>query len=357
MAVLRIKSPRTGRVSYKAVVTFRDETGKRRQLTRNVATRSAAKKAEAELIRARDEGVVRASGERLLFGTYIPQWLAQQHALRETTRTLYRQLTAHLIADIGHVPLNRVTPIQLLQVYGRLRTEGKSEQTILLVHRVTRKLLKDAVRLGLAMRNVADLVDAPKPDRYEHTVLGIDEIRAIFAVADDTEYGTFIRLATWTGLRLGELTALTWADIDLDAATLRVRNAYDKLGKLSTPKTEHSKRRISLSPETVRLLTAQHVGITDPAALVFRRPDGSPFTHALVNHAWRSIRTKAGVPRARFHDLRHAHASHLLAAGWSLADVSARLGHTAITTTLNTYTHALPGRDAELAKAVDRIFV
>lgn len=352
MAVVKITSPRTGAVTYAAVVAYRDEDGKRRQKRQHASNRKEAKRIEAELLRQRDEGTVTRS-DRLLSGAYLEQWLAQQNGIRQTTATLYAGLLAPARKSFGAVPLTKLTPIHLMQLYGSLRAAGLSEKSILNTHRTLHKSLRDAIRWGLATRNVADLVDAPRPEAYEHYVISLETLRDIFAVADDTELGTLIRLAAWTGLRLGELLALTWAD--LDGNVLRIRQAYDHTGSLAAPKTEKSKRRLTLSPETVRMLEVHRTGVTDPEALIFRRADGRPFTHSAVDHGWRAIRNRVGIPRARFHDLRHSHATHLIAAGWPIALVSARLGHSTVVTTLNTYTHALPSQDVDIALAIDTV--
>jgi len=351
MAVLKIVSKRTKRVTYKAVVNVPAEDGKpRRQISRSAPTRAAAKSLEAELTLEYVEGQ-RRQFDRLAVVTFFEQWLAQQGDLRESTRKRYRELYAPIVAEYGPLSITKLSPVHVLELYGKLRARNLSPKTILNVHRLWKQAFGDAVRWDLIPRNVVDLVDAPRPVRYEHHVLTLPELRRVFDAADDTPIGPLVRVAAWTGLRLGESLALRWSDIEPGNGRLAVRQARDTTGRISQPKTARSARQITLSPETVSVLSA--IGNGD--GFVFVNRAGAPFTHGAVNHYWQTIRRNAGVPRARYHDLRHMHASAMISAGWPLPAVSARLGHAQVSTTLDIYAHAMPGTDALLALDIDRV--
>lgn len=163
---------------------------------------------------------------------------------------------------------------------------------------------------------------------------------------------------------------LRGADVDLDAAVLRVRQStsvtYSPGGgaelHTSSPKTTRSRRTADLDPGTVAVLRAHRRagleermmmggGFTD-RDLVFCAPDGSPVNPDMVSRTFHRLVKSSGLPPIRLHDLRHSHATHLLAAGVNPRIVSERLGHATVAFTLDVYGHALPGQHAEAAAAV-----
>lgn len=353
MAIRRVKSSRTGRITWSAIVNLPpDDSGKRRQWKRNAATRADAKRIEAELIRLRDEGAP-TNSDRVTVDAFMRRWLERQNEnVRESTQDRYRQLADHVTAVCGHVLLSKLTPLHLIELYETLRKpndtrRGLSAKTALNVHRLVKKALRDAERWSLVGRNVADLVDAPRAHRFEYATLSRDELRRAFEASDAYGIGAIVRVLAWTGLRVGEAIALQWSDVDSDAARITVRQSIDTRGRLSRPKTERGRRVIAVSPATLAVLDT--LGTSD--GYVFVAADGNPWSQNAIGYRWKRARKDAKLPRARLHDLRHAHASHLLADGWPLAVVSARLGHSNVATTLAIYTHVIPGQDAELTSS------
>ena len=173
-----------------------------------------------------------------------------------------------------------------------------------------------------------------------------------------------------TGLRRGELLGLRWEDVDLEAGVLYVRQTCQWLpGKgfiFGQPKTHRSTRPVALSPDTVRRLRAhrqhqlQERLALGPAYrgkdLVFANALGEPVHQSSLRNAWLQIVKKAGVRQLRFHDLRHAHASLLLRQGVHPKIVSDRLGHSGIGITMDTYSHVMPGLQAQAAAQLNGLF-
>ncbi|MDQ3407142.1 MAG: site-specific integrase, partial [Chloroflexota bacterium] len=171
-----------------------------------------------------------------------------------------------------------------------------------------------------------------------------------------------------TGLHQGELLALRWDDVDLDARTLRVRHTLarvDRKLELLEPKTERSRRSIVI-PEVVvaalrahrtrqrmeRLVAGSRWMASDH---VFATTIGTPIEAAAVTRAFRKALARAGLPHSRFHDLRHAAANFLLAQGFTLEDVKNLLGHSSIVLTSNTYGHVLEQRQEQVARGMDAV--
>lgn len=171
-------------------------------------------------------------------------------------------------------------------------------------------------------------------------------------------------LAT-TGMRRGEAVGLRWSDIDLDRGTVSVNQSVTTVGTkvvFSPPKSDR-RRRLVLDRDTVRVLIAHRdaqrrdrellgapVGRGDP---VFAEPDGQPIHPDVVTRRFKTLVRQSGLPPLRGpHDLRHTWASLALAAGVHPKVVSDRLGHSTISITIDTYSHAIPSLDADAAATV-----
>jgi len=200
--------------------------------------------------------------------------------------------------------------------------------------------------------------------------LGPEEIRRLLVAAVATPYGALVHVAVMTGLRQGELLGLRWQDVDLDAGVLHVQQTVQWLPRqgfiFRQPKTGKSRRAVALSPDTVRRLR-QHRGqrlegsltlgrVRQDDGLVFTTPLGTPIDPSNLRRTWLGILKGAGLGHLRFHDLRHAHATLMLRQGIHPKIVSERLGHSGVGITLDTYSHVLPGLQAEAAAQLDRLF-
>jgi len=195
--------------------------------------------------------------------------------------------------------------------------------------------------MGIVARNVADLVDPPRPARAKMSTLTPEEASRFLDAAQETSYYVFFATLLYTGLRRGELLALRWRNIDLDRATLCVVETAYKLSDgqyvIKEPKTPHSRRTVSLPPSLVmlireyradqELLRIQLGVILIDDDFVFVRPGGTPINPNAVTLAFRRIIQKAKLNHFRLHDLRHTHATLMLKAGIHPKIVSERLGH------------------------------
>jgi integrase len=181
--------------------------------------------------------------------------------------------------------------------------------------------------------------------------------RFLLAASDDPWYPAF-HLAAFTGLRRCEVLGLRWTDIDFDGAQLQVVQTVVVVGwypTLSEPKTEKSRRAVALDKNTVEVLRAHRrraQGTADDRSLVFPGLGGGPTNPAHLSYRFQRALRGCDVPRIRFHDLRHTHATLALRAGIHPKIVSERLGHATIGLTLDIYSHALPSMQREAAEAV-----
>lgn len=362
---------RRGMKSWELTVDLgRDGSGKRRRKFANVkGTKAEAQKKLRDLLTSLDKGLPLDTSKATV-GKFLEIWLHDYAETNTAPRTVagYREkIHAYIIPHMGHIPLIKLTPQHIQSLHSDLLQRGLSLRTVLHAHRILREALGHGLKWGLLLRNVCDAVDPPKPRRKEMVALDAPDVQTFLDAAVTSPYGPLFFLDIYTGMRRGELSGMRWTAVDLNARTISVTETLQRLtGKglvAMQPKTDRSRRLVSLTPSAVALLSGlkvkqreQHEALglewkeTD---YVFSHYDGRPFHPDTVSHAFADIVKKAGLPHVRLHDLRHTHASLMLKQGVHPKIVSERLGHSSIAITLDTYSHILPGLQEAAALAID----
>ena len=339
----------------RVVGEYEDANGKKRYLSGK--TKVEVRKKLRKLLQDRDAGIAYDS-EGLTVERYMDRWLASiQDKVRPGTYKPYEAITRlHIKPALGKTKLERLNALQLERLYREKLEAGLSARRVRYIHVTIRKALKDAVRLQLLSRNVADAARPPQPVRVEIEPLTQEQMRSLLQVARGDKLEALYVLAVTTGMRQGELLGLQWRDIDLDTGTLRVnRSVYD--GTVSPPKTASGRRTIRLSKLAVRALK-KHRGVAARQRLsewVFASSTGTPLGHQnLHNRSWKPLLRHAGLPYStRFHDLRHSCISLLLARGVPIKVVSEMAGHADVSITLSVYGHVLPEMQGTAADGMD----
>jgi integrase len=356
-------------------------TGKRRVATTSVkGNRRAAEKELRRLLRSLD------TGEHVDPSSMtVRQWLA---AWLDTVRTevapksfeRYSEIARHfLMPAFGNLPLTKLAPSHIQSAYSALakggRRDGKdgglSPQTRRHIHRILNSALARAVEQQVLARNPADAFKKrlPKVERREMTTLTADQSARLLAAIKHTRIYWPVLLALSTGMRRGEVFALRWKNVDLERGSLRVMESLEqtKAGiRFKAPKTDKT-RAITLpafAVDELRRLKRQQaeellmLGIRQSGdTLVCARADGLPLQpQSLTHHFTRLISRIKELPRVRFHDLRHSHATQLLLAGVHPKIAQERLGHATITTTLDLYSHVTETMQSDAAERLDAIF-
>jgi integrase len=263
--------------------------------------------------------------------------------------------------------LAKLEPGHVSGMLGGLTARGDlSPTTVGYTRVILRAALNRVIREGKVLRNVAVLVDPPakvKPDLHPLTA---DQVRTFIASLDGDRMGPLYITAIGTGLRQGELLALRWSDVDLDAGSLTVKHALNpKTRVLAEPKTDRARRTLRLGREVVAFLRDQRrqqveerlaagPGWSD-GDFVFTSPSGRPLDGSNVTHAFGAAITRAGLPHQRFHDLRHCAATMLLEQGVDIAVVSRVLGHASMAFTMDVYGHLTPRMSQDAADRMDAV--
>ncbi|MED4292438.1 tyrosine-type recombinase/integrase [Priestia megaterium] len=332
-------------------------TGKRKQTTRRgFATKKEAENAAKELSTQLENGL-NIVDNKMTLNQFLPKWLemAAKRKVRETTFDNYqRAVNVRILPILGHVGLTDLNGPVCQKFFNHLVDEGLSERYIKYIYTVLNGALEKAIDWDLLLKNPLRKVDIPRGRRRKYVVWTKEElIRFLqFSKIENVPYSALFFVCGYTGLRRGEMLALKWQDINFEKGTLHVqRNLIYREGNFSYGplKTESSNRVIKLDDETLRVLSQHKKRQSElkllygprysQEDLIFCREDGQAIYPRTMTTIFNRVIKKAEVPKIRFHDLRHTHATLLLEAGVSLKEVQERLGHSSIKMTGDIYAH------------------
>jgi integrase len=351
---------------YFVLTHGKKENGKAKQYKRRgFKTKQEAIKAMNELEHSLNQGTF-VQPTKMLYRDYLLQWLEdkQTKVKKQTLETYSWLVNKHIIPALGQTELSKLNPMIIQQLYNQLTKEKTlSDENIQKVHTMINDSLKKAERWGLIAKNPASLVDRPKATKKPMTVWDVPEVNSFLEHAKSSRYYIAFLLAITTGMRQGEILALPWKNIDFDNGILRVTQILSHDGKEIYPhtKTKAGTRTIDLPDETIMELKKHKLRVSKEKLalgpelytdldLVVCTENGTPTNAGNIRRAYNSAIQKANVPKIRYHDLRHTHASLLMKQGVNPKIVSERLGHADTRITLDTYSHLLPSMQKETAK-------
>ena len=349
--------------AWRGLASYKDpETGRQRRRSVTRKTRPAAEKALKALIallpkvqpvsrrRPATVALPAATADDSLLA-YLHRWLAhKRRELRPTTYRAYVGELLHLTPELGEIPLLSLSAMQIQQAITDRQDHNLSTAKCLSTAlRTLRMALRQAVLWGVLPGNPASMARAPRTRPREMTVWDQDEAGRFLGHAGQHRLAPLFTLALSTGMRRGEMLALAWGDLDLERAELTVTHNYirDISGEwvLGEPKTRAGFRGIPLADDMVALLRTHCLeeerwfGPRTAEHPVFTRSSGERLDPSNVARLFHRLVREAGVPRIRFHDLRHTAASLLIRQGVPAKVVSDRLGHADVAFTLSVYTH------------------
>lgn len=334
--------------------------------------RADAERKLRELLTALDRGLP-INTQKITLGQWLEVWMAEHTIpnLRPNTQERYRGIIdRHIIPRLGHLSLTRVSPTDIKSLQSALTAEGMAAAGVELVHTVLSGAFKYAVALEILWRNPAQSVRPPTRPNKEVSSSEIGEVRQMLSVSRSLKEPLYaaLHLTAYTGLRRGEILGLKWSDLDYDHASITVQRALVRvrgLGLILQPtKTDGSRRRLDIDPDTVAVLRAHRVvqmehrltmdGAYEDNDLLFPNELGRPLNPMALTRAFKRLALKTGVAQTRLHSLRHFHASALFELGESPMLVSRRLGHASIKTTVDIYGHLFEGAQRAAAEKFAR---
>lgn len=331
----------------------KDEHGKRVQkMKRGFKTKGDASKAERELLHDFQSGNY-IKPTNLKVEEYMNDWLKRKiySIALQTAENYESYLRVHINPAIGHLKLNELTPLTIENFIMQLREKSLAESTIKRIYSVLHTALGDAEKTELIRKNVASMItNKPKENKEATQVWSADEAKKFLKVAKESgRYYIAFLLALSTGMRQGELLGLRWQDIDFSDNSLKIQQTLSHNGKhlKSGAKTSGSLRTIALDEGTINELLnhkkmielEREIKDYEENDLVVCTEVGAPKKSSNISKLFGSLNKKAKVPKIRFHDLRHTHATLLISLNENVKVVSERLGHSSVQITLDTYTH------------------
>lgn len=351
----------------------RDERGVTRFFNETVrGKRKDAEVLETKKKREIDLGIF-VENSRLTVNEYLDRWLlvAAKPRLRSRTFDDYEgYLSRYVRPAIGHRQLAKIKPLDIQAIYTSMTNEGLSARTVRYTHAILASALKQAVKWQILHHNPASMIDLPKSQRKEMSVLSVEDCASFLKAAKGDKWEVVFSIAISTGMRPEEYLGLQWKDINLNDGTVTIQRVlvWNRKGGgwvLEEPKTAKSRRSIPLSASVVQELAVHRKKQLEerlklgPAYqnfdFVFATEIGTPIqTSNLTRRHFKRILKKARLPSSiRLYDLRHTCATLLLLSNTSPKVVAERLGHSTVVLTLDTYSHVLPTMQRDATEVLE----
>lgn len=300
----------------------------------------------------------------------IRQWMKVYALPRLAPSTIngYRvNFENHTIPYIGNIKLQKLTPVQIQDMFTALADKGLNPRSVKYVHTTLREVLQYAYKMQLVSQNVADFVSPPKQQKYRATVYTEEEAIRLLQCAAGTDMEMPLNLAVGLGLRRGELLALQWKDIDFQNQTIAIcRNlvCINKEFRFDKTKTESGNRTLLLSQSLLDKLKRYKKAQTETQLflgkeyenndLICCRQDGKPYHTGSFSHKFSEFLKRHELRHIRLHDLRHTNATLMLQYGVPAKIASERLGHSGIAITLDTYSHVSPEMQSDASRKLEQ---
>ena len=366
-----IRKRKDGRWEGRYVVGHDPITGK--MISRNVLGKTQAE--VKEKLRTAIENSKRldyTQTGKYTVGQWMDEWFEAyaKVKVRPSSHQTYKgYIENHIKPNIGDIPIEKLTSLQLQKFYRLLLTEGRipriesekqprglSAKTVRNINQVISSAMDMAVRHKLILTNPTEGCELPKVEHREMKTLPAEQLGAFLREAKESGVYELYYLDLATGLRRGELLGLKWEDIDLQNGIIHVRRQVARVDgevKELPLKTKNSYRNISISWDAVAMLTEMEAHRSSD--YVFPSSTGGPISPDSVNNMLHRVLKRAGLPSIRFHDLRHTFATLALQNGVDIKTVSGMLGHFSAGFTLDTYAHVTTSAQKEAARTMGNV--
>lgn len=324
----------------------------------------------------------------ILLGKLMHTWLFEtvrvSDRIKPTTFEKYEGIYRLYVndSDIYSIKIPDVKALQIQRYYNKLSEKGKTKNTIENLNKLLKQFLNYAVDEGYLAKNPCIgkkiVIPGEKKAKEEVQHFSDEELNILISILDNNVYRELILIAIGTGLRRGELLALTWEDVDLKNNSIRINKSLSKVYIIAAdgskerkqiiqvPKTKGSIRDVSFpcglasAFNDLKLKQKRYklkCGLSyEQSDYIFTTSSGSLIDVTNLSHAWKNILIQAKLPHKKFHALRHTFATKLFENEVPLKTVSELLGHSSIEITANTYTHVIPKEKSSAVEKLNYIF-
>ena len=350
------RDPESGKVIYKNVL------GKTQAEVKEKLARAIEDNKGLDIVKAGQYTV----------GQWMDVWYENYSKIKvrpSSHKTYKGYIENHIKPSIGKIPLSKLTTLEVQALYRKLLTSGRVERTesqqqpkglsaktVRNINQVISSAMELAKSQKLISTNPTDGCALPKVEHQEMKTLTADQLAAFFREAKNSGVFEMYYLELATGLRRGELLGLKWDDINLDIGVIQVKRQVARIDGevVEAPlKTKNSYRTLSIGADAIEILREQRSKVADE--YVFPSPNGGPISRDSVLHMLHRVLERAGLPKIRFHDLRHTFSTLALQNGVDIKTVSGMLGHYSAGFTLDTYDHVTTAAQKEAARTMDNL--
>lgn len=366
-----IRKRKDGRWEGRYTAGINPENGK--QIFKNVLGKTQAEvKEKLKKALADSQKLDLAKQGKYTVGTWMDAWFENvaKIKVRPSSHQTYRgYIDNHIKPNIGNIPLEKLTTMELQKLYRKLLTSGRVERieskeqpkglsakTVRNINQVISSAMDLAVAQKIILENPTNACSLPRVEHKEMQTISAEQLQVFLEEAKCSGVYEMYYIELSTGLRRGELLGLKWEDIDMKQGIIRVRRQVSRIdGKIveAPLKTKNSYRTVTISPQAVEVLKSQKEKTDDE--YVFPSPNGGPISPDSVNNMLHRVLDRAGIPRVRFHDMRHTFATLALQNGVDIKTVSGMLGHFSAGFTLDTYAHVTTAAEKEAAQTIGKV--
>jgi len=304
------------------------------------------------------------------FGGTVADWAAccmeaiVRSDIKQSTYAYYNGiLQNHILPLLGGKKLNSLTKKDIQVFVDHLSQDGLGSGTVHGVFGLLNRFLKKAVKKGALLVNPCGDISLPKKTKPKIKVLTASEQKKLEQAALSDRHGIPVILALYTGMRIGEICALKWEDIDLEAGILHVRRTVQRIAcqngdrktkiVFDTPKSETSDRLIPLPRQVCAILSDLKNQSEDAFVVSGQKGFSEP---RVLRHRYYQVLQKAGIRHIHFHALRHTFATRCMELHFDVTTLSRLLGHSSVKMTLDIYTDSLLEHKIISMHMLDKLF-
>lgn len=262
----------------------------------------------------------------------------------------------HLVPRFGDMKVEDIQVAHIMD-YQTILIAKYSANHVKKIHSTLSAIFNYGIKKGYLKENPARIAGISELETTQQiNYWTLDEFKSFIAYVEDPFYKSLFMTLYYSGLRRGEILALTWADVDFNNSTITVNKSVLHK-KVTTPKTQSSIRKLMMPKHVMKLLeiVKRDAAPVKPLYVVFGEYYDSISNTTLARHYDKYVKL-SGVKRIRIHDFRHSHASYLINKGYLISIVSRRLGHRNPSTTLDVYSHLYPSTEEEAVESMENDF-